>query len=196
MVDYCLDGEERFGLISSFAYSLGVKLKSGQEFYSFVVDDIKKSGFREILDVGTGPGDVPILLAKSGKFKLVYAVDPSGDMLRIAKAHSKRLKIKFGYGSSRHIPFNKKFDLIISTISFHHWKMKTESLKYLSGFLKKGGEIRIYEFEKRELKGIWRYFMSSHAVSREEMREVAKESGLKLKGFASKGRRLRATLSN
>jgi SAM-dependent methyltransferase len=181
MKNYCLKGEEKFGFFSSFAYWLGVKLPDVKRFYGFVVDDIEKSGFRYLLDIGTGPADIPIMLARSGKFPVICAIDPSLDMLRIARSRSKGLDIRFGHGSSRYIPFNKKFDLIISSLSFHHWSGKESSLIYLSRFLKNGGEIRIYEFEKKERKGLRRYLLSPHSVSRNDMLDAADKSKLNVR---------------
>lgn len=185
MVDYYLDGEEEFGPVTSIAYWLVVKLTGMGKFYSFIVDDIKKGRYHELLDVGTGPGYVPIMLSEGG-MKNIYAIDPSYDMLKIAKRRSKDLKIKYSIGSSRHLPFKRKFELIISTLSFHHWAKKAESLRYLSSFLKKGGEIRIYEFEKEKRKGFAKYFTSSHSVSRREMLAIGKKSNLKVKGIVCK----------
>jgi len=186
MVDYYLEGEEKFGPITSLAYWLGVKLTGMNKFYSFILDDIKKSKYTELLDVGTGPGYVPVMLAESG-MKNLYAIDPSYDMLKIAKRRSKDLKIRYGIGSSRNVPFKRKFELVISTLSFHHWAKKAESLKYLSRFLKKGGEIRIYEFEREKRKGWTKHFISSHSVSKKEMLDIARKSGLKIRGMVRKG---------
>jgi len=192
MKDYCLKGEERFGLFGSWAYSLGIKLCGAKGFYDFVVADLDKKEFDALLDVGTGPADIPIMLVSSKKIKKIYAIDPSKDMLNIAKRKPKASIIKFGYGSSRYVPFNRKFDAIISTLSFHHWVQKIESLKYLTGFLKKGGQIRIYEFEKKTNTGLLRYFISSHAVTKKEMIDAGKEAGLKV-DIVRKGGFIRTT---
>jgi ubiquinone/menaquinone biosynthesis C-methylase UbiE len=186
MKNYYLKGEEKFGIVTSFLYSLGTRSQRIRKFYDFVAQDIQKTSFNDLLDVGTGPGYLPKLLLGTGKLKRIYAIDPSKEMIGIAKAKSKANNIKFGLGSSRYIPFRRKFDLIISTLSFHHWAEKENSLIYLSKFLKKRGEIRIYEFEKKELSGIGRYFVSSHAVSIRDMQEAAKRSKLGLKSIVQK----------
>ncbi len=100
-------------------------------------------------------------------------------MIRIAKFKSRNIKnIHFALGSSRHVPFKRKFDMICTVLSFHHWQKKSESLKYLSAFLEKGGEIRIYEYEARKIRGIHRFALPSHAIDKQELYKTARESGL------------------
>lgn len=186
MGDYYLEDEERFGFITSFLYSLCIRLPPIKRFYLFVADDLGKKRFGSMLDIGTGPGYVPIMLATTGKIGSIYAVDPSKAMVRIARARSKGLDIRFVEGSSRYVPFRTKFDLIISTLSFHHWKEKENSLSYLKKFLKKNGEIRIYEFEKSR-RGLRRYFPPAHAVSRKEMLDMAVRARLRVKSINRRG---------
>lgn len=193
MTDYYLKDEERFGFLSSFAYWIGVKLPDIHRLYLFVLNDLKGKNVADLLDVGTGPADVPIMLAKSGKFGRIYAIDPSLSMLRIAKLRSKELNIKFGQGSSRSVPFKRTFDIIISSLSFHHWAEKEKSLRYLSGLLKKGGEIRIYEFERSGATGWRRYFISSHSVTKDGMIDVARRSGLTARNILQKDGLIRTT---
>ena len=164
------------------------------KLYKFVGDDVKGIGWKSVLDVGTGPGDIPILLSKSFKSRGIYAVDPSGPMINISKRRSKGLGIHFALGSSRSVPFKRKFDLIISTLSFHHWGERERSLRYLAGFLSKNGQIRIYEFERRELRGISRYFASAHSAAKEEMVSIARVSGLKIAGILQKDGYIRISM--
>lgn len=196
MKDYYMKDEERFGFVSSLAYWLAVKMPRIRKFYNFVVEDVNDSKRKDLLDVGTGPGYIPIMLAETGKFDAVYAVDPSKDMIRIAKIRGRKYSVKFAVGSSRSIPLKRKFDLIISTLSFHHWAERESSLRYLKRFLKKKGEIRVYEFEREKIRGAERRLFSPHAVSKEELVHAAKNSGLKVKGISRKNGFIRAAFSN
>ena len=129
-MDYYEKGEERFGFISSKIYSIGSS-KAMKSFYSFIAVDIKKYRPKRILDVGAGPGDLALLISKM-KNAEVYCVDPSYPMKKIAEKKFTRNRIKnvrYELGSSRNIPFNEKFDVIVTTISFHHWKEKEKSIK-------------------------------------------------------------------
>src|SRR5580700_2062493 len=104
MSDYYLDGEEKFGFFSSFLYSMAIKISIFLPFYKFVEQDMMKSKAKIILDVGTGPGNIPIELAEH--FEEIYAIDPSKYMINIAKYRSRNCdNIKLALGSSRYIPF-------------------------------------------------------------------------------------------
>ena len=191
---YYMDGDESFGLISSLGYYIVIHLPSVREFYRFVADDLRHAGHSEILDIGTGPADIPKMLAEEGAFKSIYAVDPSKSMLSIARRRTKGLGISFSIGSSRHLGLNRKFGLIATAMSFHAWPDKAPSLRYLSRFLRRGGKIMIYEMEKKRLSGPCRLMLSTHAISEMEIREAAKSAGLRVSGIRRKKGFIRATI--
>ncbi|MCL4396817.1 class I SAM-dependent methyltransferase [Candidatus Parvarchaeota archaeon] len=168
-MDYYKKGEERFGVISSRIYSFGSS-KSMKSFYSFIADEIKNYRPKRILDVGAGPGDLALLLSKMKNIE-VYCIDPSASMKRIAERKFTKNEIKnvkYGLGSSRHLPFNEKFDLIVTTISFHHWKEKEKSIRYLLKKLNKKGIFIIYEFCYDKLNGFQRMSIGKHSLSIKE----------------------------
>lgn len=189
-----MDGEERFGPVSSVGYWLSAKLPPVSGFHRFVVEDVRKRGFRSMLDVGTGPGNVPMAIARSVSNGRIYAVDPSEGMVRLSRMRPGAKGIEFRLGSSRHLPFKMKFDLIITALSFHHWAKKAYSLRYLSRFLAKGGEMRIYEFDKDRLYPIVKQIFESHSMSKDELYAVASESGLRVKNILQARGFIRATL--
>ena len=81
--------------------------------------------------------------------------------------------------------------MIISSVSFHHWAHKKESLAYLSGFLKPGGEIRIYELRKSNR--LLAYFLDKHRMSIGELRHAADGTGLAVKEVVEKDGFVRGT---
>lgn len=178
MKELYLKHEERFGAVLSPLYSAFSNIKPMKEFYSFIIDDLRESRFKSMLDVGTGPGIIPITLSKL-KGARICAIDPSKSMIAIAERKAGNAeKINFALGSSRHIPFKTKFDMIISTLSFHHWEKKRESLQYLKKFLTKGGQIRIYELQRKRkfmLPGL-----GSHMLDVNEAILVANSSRLRV----------------
>ncbi len=199
MADYYLSGEEKFGPITSRIYSLfASRMHDILKFYEFVVSDMAASRARTVLDIGTGPGEIPIRLARTNRFD-VYAVDPSQAMLSIARSNSSGLKkVHFALGSSRSIPFKMKFDIIISSLSMHHWKEKEESLRYLSKFLSKRGEIRIYEFEREApnrgpIGAIKGAVVGHHSLSLKEFKSIAERSGLRVRSIRRKHGFIRVT---
>ncbi len=188
-MEFDLEGGERFGRILSWFYSVFAGRTSNFGMYQFVVDDVLTSDAKSLLDVGTGPGRVPMMLASKRPGLKIYAVDPSPYMLKHARRKAAGSGISFANGYSNYIPFHRKFDLIISSLSFHHWAHKKESMRYLSGFLVKGGEIRIYEFRRA---GPLR-FHGPHSMDIDEIRRAAEGSGLRAREIIEKGDKLRAT---
>ncbi len=125
-----------------------------QDFYREVTGEIaSKVSSGRILDIGTGPGYIPIEVARASKNVEVKAIDISSAMVMIArqKAEDAGLsqRVQFEYGSAEHIPYGDGyFDLVISTLSFHHWANRIECLKEIHRVLKTGGEAWIYELRK------------------------------------------------
>ena len=194
MSDYYMDGEERFGWVGSPVYWLLSKIPSMRLLHRFVLHDLSSLKSKKILDIGTGPGDIPIELSKLGNFKKIYGVDPSDAMLAIAKHRAGGANnLFFRKGSSRKLPFDKKFDIIISVLSFHHWEMKEFSLRYISRFLKEKGELRIYEFQRPKLRGLHKIFVPQHSVTKEELYGIAKRAGLRIKEMKEQDHLIRAT---
>ena len=62
---------------------------------------------------------------------------------------------------------------------------------YLSGFLKPGGEIRIYELRKSNR--FLAYFLDKHRMSVEELRHAADGTGLAVKEVVEKNGFVRGT---
>ena len=183
--------DEKFGLLLSPLYALGARLApSIRRFYTFAVEDLKGSKAHSILDVGCGPGDVAIMAASRSRAKF-YAVDPSAAMVWIARHRRRSSRVRFALGSSRSIPFKKKFDIIYASLSFHHWPDKGESLSYIKGFLANSGEIRIYEFKKR--RGVSKA-VNAHTMDMNSLKKAAAEAGLKLSSKKETKEFIRVTL--
>ena len=183
--------DEKFGLFLSPLYALGARLApSIRRFYAFAVGDLEGSKASSILDVGCGPGDVAIKAASSLRAEF-YAVDPSAAMIWIARHRSSSGRVRFDLGSSRRVPFKRKFGIIYASLSFHHWPDKGESLSYLKGFLADKGEIRIYEFKKR--RGVSKA-VNAHTMDMDSLKEAAGIAGLKLSSKRETKEFIRVTL--
>ncbi len=197
MKDYYLDGEERFGRFMSPLYDfVGRHLSRMMRFYDYVVSDLSKSDAKDILDVGTGSGTVPLMLyAKlkgSGRRIMITGIDPSVHMLNIARHKTPSdaaSSLRFMLGSSRDVP-GRRYDLIMSSISLHHWADKAGSLRNMKRHLKANGEIRIYELDGHKAKREYRflfYAIRSHTLSIGEARRLAAEAGLRVKHLERHG---------
>ncbi len=154
---YYMEGEERFGSCSSRIYSHFSGLHYWK-YYRAIVREVLKLQPESVLDVGCGPGDILAHIAAESESVRLYGVDPSRGMVKAARKKFDRGglagRVTIEPGSSRDIPFTlEKFDLIISSISFHHWKERKSSLENLSRYLKENGSIIIFDLDREQWPG-------------------------------------------
>lgn len=171
----CCPGEEKFGPIRSKLYALTLRWRS--KFVDFVANDVRSSNPRSVLDIGCGTGDVLNRLRTPGIE--LYGIDPSPYMLKVAienirRAHSwAKPSVNLSLGNSKNIPFDNDFDRIFSSISFHHWKNREESIPYILSRLNSNGEFTIYEYNKDALPVIHRTIFGKHSISELEVNHLA-----------------------
>jgi len=160
-----LEGEERFGPVSSFFYGIVSPLL--RKYYKTIFEYLDGKNFDSLLDIGCGSGTVVIKLAENHPNAQFHCIDPSPDMIKLARKRIARKgldsRIIAKIGSSRRIPFDQKFDVIISSFSYHHWKDRNHSLKVLAGLLRKGGFLTIFEYDNDRGK-----MKNSHGIREEE----------------------------
>ncbi len=106
-----------------------------------------------VLDVGTGPGFLPIAIAKLMNEVEVVGIDLGVDMVRMAKASAQKAgvadRVKFEVMNARKMHYaDSYFDIVVSTGSFHHWRNKAKVLNEIYRVLKPGGKALIYELRK------------------------------------------------
>ncbi len=163
---FYLEGEEKFGTISSCIYDK-ILTPILKRYYNIIIDEIAGKKIEKLMDIGCGPGKVVISLAQDMVNTHFFCVDPSPSMLKMSRKNAVKYglenRISIALGSSREIPFNEKFDAIISSFSYHHWKDRDESLKNLVRYLNDGGFIYIFEYDNDSGK-----LKNSHGVSEDE----------------------------
>ncbi len=173
------------------------------DFYRDVAEEVcAKLPAGRLLDIGTGPGLLPLSIARKCGALEVSAIDVSHEMVNIAEKNALKAglseRVHFHYGSAEKIPFaSDHFNLVITTLSFHHWARPEECLREVSRVLKEKGELWIYEIKhepteenKKEVKR--RYgpilaflvlnFVRAHSsISFRKVEEIRANKGL---GFA------------
>ena len=103
-----------------------------------------------VLDVGTGPGRVPRLIAAACPTVEVEGVDLSPEM--IARATSTAVttsarNVRFQVADVAALPFaDGSVDLVVSTLSLHHWDDPAAGLNEIVRVLAPGGQAWIYDF--------------------------------------------------
>ena len=130
-----------------------------------VVDEVTNtftSG--RILDVGTGPGYLPVELALRAPQLKIDGIDLSHGMVTIARKNAAKRgvddRVRFHRADAAELPFeDNSFDLILSTLSFHHWARPLTCLTELHRVLKPQHEAWIYDVRRdttREVNAAFR----------------------------------------
>jgi ubiquinone/menaquinone biosynthesis C-methylase UbiE len=102
-----------------------------------------------ILDVGTGPGVLLMELAIRRPDLRLTGVDLSADMVAAAAKNlapqGERASVRVG--DVTRLPFeDSSFDLIVSSLSLHHWDDPEAAAPELARVLRPGGRVVIYDF--------------------------------------------------
>jgi ubiquinone/menaquinone biosynthesis C-methylase UbiE len=106
-----------------------------------------------ILDIGTGPGRLPIEIAKQVKNVKVFGIDMSEDMVRIAKKNADRAevsdRVEFRVRTAYKTGFeNNSIDLVVSTGTIHHLSQPLVAFNEIYRILKRGGEAWLFDGRK------------------------------------------------
>jgi ubiquinone/menaquinone biosynthesis C-methylase UbiE len=104
-----------------------------------------------VLDVGTGPGRVPVAIATAAPHLRVEGLDLLPEMVeqarRSAAAAGLADRVVFTVGDVAALPYpDASFDLIVSSMSQHHWPDARAGLRELGRVIRPGGRIWIYDF--------------------------------------------------
>lgn len=177
--DLYLPGEEKFGYFSSHFYNLFARVSPMKKFYRFVTDSIISHKPEKVLDIGFGTGEILRRLCTGEQNIITFGIDPSPHMENVASGRLesclKNGRSVIANGSSRDIPFEEKFDLIYSSLSFHHWKEQEKSLSNVLNHLTPEGSFMVFEYGTELLRG-YKKMVSSHSLSLkdlEKFREIA-----------------------
>ncbi|QRF75869.1 ubiquinone/menaquinone biosynthesis methyltransferase [Thermoplasmatales archaeon] len=174
------EGEEKFGSLGAKFYGITRAIPTLRKFYNFVLNDLTSCDFGSVLDIGSGTGFLLLSLAGTTENFRGLGIDPSTQMVTKATNKSKKLnledRISFKNGSSRSIPGDSKFDLAYSSLSFHHWKDREDSIKNIMERVNIGGSLIFYEIT--DDGSFNRKFVRSHLMSRQKFEEISTRLGL------------------
>jgi ubiquinone/menaquinone biosynthesis C-methylase UbiE len=171
-------------------YSLVVANSSFMKsFYDDVAREVATAIDRgTILDIGTGPGRLPLQLARLLPEIKVVGLDVSRDMIRAAARTAEKegmsARVSFVNEDAANLPFDDaSFDLVVSTASLHHWKNPLRILNEAHRVLKQEKEAWIYDIRtdlpqlmRGKLRGCGCGLIMSYLVST----GVSAHSGLSL----------------
>lgn len=117
-----------------------------RRFYSVIANSIPvESG--KVLDIGTGPGYLPIAIARIYPSIEVVGIDVSKKMIEIARRNADGIaNVDFLVMDANKLEFDDEhFDFVVSSSSSHHWRNPVRIYDEIHRVLKKGGQAWIYE---------------------------------------------------
>ena len=125
-----------------------------------------------ILDIGCGPGDLAAMLAKRLPQVRVVGLDLSPSMVELARErHGAEGRLRFEAGDAASLPFEaQSFDLVVSTLSLHHWPDPGAAFGEMRRVLRPGGAAFIYDLTLLTLEA-------------ERLPDVASRAGLPASGL-------------
>jgi ubiquinone/menaquinone biosynthesis C-methylase UbiE len=114
-----------------------------------VVADVVASGLpggARVLDVGTGPGRIPLAVAQGRPQWSVDAVDLDPAMIEYARRQDPGGRVTFSVGDVAALPYpDGSFDLVVSSLSQHHWTNVEGGVRELRRVLRPGGQLWVYD---------------------------------------------------
>jgi SAM-dependent methyltransferase len=100
-----------------------------------------------IVDLGCGPGDLALELAHRLRDARIVGVDVSPSMMQLASRHATiDGRLRFVVGDAEALPFaDESVDLVVSTLSLHHWTRPGAVFDEISRVLRPGGLALVYD---------------------------------------------------
>ncbi len=115
------------------------------------MSDLKDRG-ATIVDLGTGPGLLAVELHKLWPQAKIIGVDPSSEMLRIARENADQagmpnFEARLGAAEETSLPSDSA-DLVVSQYSFHEWDDPQKGLVEILRILKPGGSLILNDYNR------------------------------------------------
>jgi ubiquinone/menaquinone biosynthesis C-methylase UbiE len=135
-----------------------------------------------ILDVGCGTGALLRTLSSRlpGAVELA-GVDPAPAMIEVARAtlpHPGR-RIRLERAGAERLPFaDESFDLVVSTVSFHHWEDQAAGLAEVARVLSGGGRLVLVDHFAVGWLRVWNALARRGMRSRGEVEAMLRRAGL------------------
>ena len=100
-----------------------------------------------ILDLGCGTGELVLAISRRLRDARIIGIDLSPDMLLFAGRHATTDgRLRFTVGDVASLPFDDaSVDLVVSTLSLHHWAAPADGFAEIARVLRPGGVALIYD---------------------------------------------------
>jgi ubiquinone/menaquinone biosynthesis C-methylase UbiE len=146
-----------FGLAHHATWYDNLAGRLNRPLYRRIVEDVARAGLPDgavVLDVGTGPGRVPLLLAQRCPSIHVEGIDLSEQMIDqanrlAAEAGISPERLTYQVADAAALPYpDSSVDLIVSSLSLHHWADVPAGLLEIRRVLRPGGRAWIYDIHR------------------------------------------------
>jgi SAM-dependent methyltransferase len=109
--------------------------------------DAGASGDLAILDIGCGPGDLAAMLSERLPEARIAGLDLSPSMVELARRRGTAGgRLSFEVGDVASLPFESgSIDLVVSTLSLHHWPNAGAGFSEIMRVLRPGGAALVYD---------------------------------------------------
>lgn len=130
------------------------------------------------LDVGCGPGRLVIGLAQRVPGLQVVGLDLSEEMLDLAQARAERAGVaglvQFWRGDAQQTPFpDDHVDLVVSTLSLHHWNDPVAVLDEMARLARPGGRVVVFDLRRDMAAPGWLLvWLATHIVVPSALRRI------------------------
>jgi ubiquinone/menaquinone biosynthesis C-methylase UbiE len=137
----------------------------------------------EALDVGCGPGLLVMELARQAPGLHVTGLDLSEEMLEQAAENARRAglahRVAFRIGDAQQIPLPaRSVDLVVSTLSLHHWSDPLAVLDEMARVLRPGGTFLVFDLRRDWAAPFWLgLWVIQRLVVPQALRRVNEPSG-------------------
>lgn len=141
---------ERIPGVLATAYEKGTRMVI-DSYYRLVAEEIVAHlPGGAILDIGTGPGYLPIEIAKRSDIVHITGIDLSRKLLSMARSNAAKAglsdRMSFQLGDAGRIEFeDASFDMVISTGMLHALKDPVKVIQEIYRVLKTGGQAWIFD---------------------------------------------------
>ena len=112
------------------------------------------------VDLGCGPGYLAVEMARRAPGLQVTGIDLSDEMISEAESfagrHDMAQAVSFRKGDVQQIPFaDGSVDLVVSTLSLHHWREPVAVLDEVDRVLRPGGSFLIFDLRRDLSAPVW-----------------------------------------
>jgi ubiquinone/menaquinone biosynthesis C-methylase UbiE len=124
----------------------------------------------EMLDVGTGPGRVPIALCRADRHFRVLGVDLAGPMLDLARRNVADAeltdRIRFARGDAKNLPFpDGRFEAVVSNTIIHHLPDPAPALAEMVRLVAPGGTLMVRDLARPADEAALDALVEKHAAN-------------------------------